>query len=79
MRTSNKLQPRDRILPPGFRFLIEFDFDRRLTWKERWQILFGYGLKIQIKAAAEHSTGKFTPKMVLSTTMELKPAKQETL
>jgi hypothetical protein len=65
--------PTARLLPPKFKHVIEIAFRRRLRWKERLQILFGYNLLVEVKVLTEHSTGKFEPITQVQTTEFLDP------
>ena len=66
-----KTKPLDRPLPPVYKFVIHQEFLRKLRWKERLQILFGYRLKIRLKMATMHHCGKFASVMDLEPTQEI--------
>jgi hypothetical protein len=46
-----------RVLPPAFRHITEVDWNRRFSWKERLQILFGYTLNVMVRIPSLHKPG----------------------
>jgi hypothetical protein len=44
---------------PAFRHVIEIDWFRQFTWKERMQILLGYQLQVMIRIPTLHKPGVF--------------------
>ena len=61
----------NRVLPPNYRFLVEFTTFRKLTLVERLKALFGYRVKVITRIATEHSPGKWHPKQGLLLTTQL--------
>ena len=65
--------PPGRVLPPVFKKAVELSFQRRLTFKERLQILIGYNLLVTLVMGAEHHPGRIDPHLVITTTEMLSP------
>ena len=59
-----------RELPPNFKHIMEFEFYRKLNFKEALKAMFGYGLLLKCKVKLEHRPGRFEPSMLLTTTKE---------
>lgn len=47
-----------RPLKPSFRHVIEFDWNRTFSWKERLQILLGYSFNVMIRIPTLHKPGE---------------------
>lgn len=60
--------PPGRVIAPEPKFVLDLAFHRKLTWKERFQIIIGYNLDMRLAIACQHSPGTITPKMELTTT-----------
>lgn len=60
--------PIGRVITPEPKFVLDLSFHRKLTWKERWQILIGYNLNINLSIKCAHSPGTIDPTMALLTT-----------
>jgi hypothetical protein len=60
-------------VPTKFTQLISVDWQQNFTWKQRLQILFGYGAIIRVRIACQHCAGRIVPKIELTTTPELLP------
>lgn len=61
-----------RILPTPARAQIKGVVFRRLTLKERFKLILGYSMLIEITVACQHSPGKTQP----HTTLHLTPEKE---
>lgn len=68
-----KFKPKDRTLPPRWKFRIDADFHRAFTRMERVKILLGFNASIGVSIATEHHSGKFSPMMELALTAAIKP------
>jgi len=53
-----------RTLPTVYRHVINVDWFRKLTWRERIKILFGYNLNVLIRLRVKHNPGDFDPIIV---------------
>jgi hypothetical protein len=60
----------ERILPTPARAQIKGVVYRRLTLKERFKLLIGYSMLIEITVACQHSPGKTQPHTKLHLTPE---------
>lgn len=60
--------PAGRIIPPPAKFDIQQVWHRKLTWKERLQILIGYNLTINLSIKCQYNPGVVEPTMGLLTT-----------
>ncbi len=65
--------PAGRPLPPQWRNVIELEFHRQLTGKERLKLFLGFNLDIKLKIATQHHPGHFNPAMELFVTPAVKP------
>jgi len=63
--------PRDKPLPPRYKFQVACDWTRRFGWRERFKILFGYRAVIILRMTTEHHTGKFEADLHLALTPEM--------
>lgn len=49
-----------RVLPPNFKYVLEQDSLRRLTWRERVTLLlFGMNILVKVKVLTEHKVGRY--------------------
>ena len=48
-----------RVLPPKYKFIMDFDFTYRPTFFERVKILFGFRIDFKVFGQCEHSPGKY--------------------
>lgn len=62
-----------RYLPPVWKKLVQCEWFRRFTWKERLQIFFGYRVRLTMKMATEHSPGRYQADLTLVTCKDIDP------
>lgn len=70
---EKKGRPLGKALPPAFRHVIQFDWNRTFTWKERLQIVFGYSFNVLIRVPTLHKPGELGV-LVMGETCKLKTA-----
>lgn len=70
----NKPHLTERELPAKFSRVLEVDWFRRWTLKERLQILVGYNVAVCIRIACRHSAGAIRPFVRAETTKQLHPS-----
>lgn len=68
---NEKLASHQKTLPPKFKNIIELEFKRKLTVKERIKIAGGYNLILRLKVMTEHKPGNIQPSLDLVTTEKL--------
>lgn len=64
--------PPGKPLPPQFKELMQVEFHREFTRKERLQILCGYTADIKMGVACQHNPGAIAPKMDITLTPALR-------
>jgi hypothetical protein len=68
-----KQPERGRVLPPQFKHILDLQFHRKLSRKERLKLVAGYELKLSLAVACEHKPGKFQPVLNLEIVKETDP------
>ena len=56
-------KPAGRPLPPQFKHVIEFSWLRKFNLRERFWILIGCPMRIDLNMLTEHSPGKSSPNL----------------
>jgi len=73
-RTSKLLQAASqRIVPPNYRNEINVAWHRNFSWRERFQILFGYAITCELTLWTEHKPGKWHPTPKVTVTKQTDP------
>jgi hypothetical protein len=72
----NEAKSKGRVLQPLPKHLMQIAYHQKLTFKQRFQLIFGYALVFDLKVFTTNSTGHFVPRLDVRTTKE-QPKKQE--
>lgn len=61
----------DKIPPPKFKWSVDLEFFRKLTWKERLKLAAGHNLRVKVVLHTQHKTGAYVPMCAITTTADL--------
>jgi hypothetical protein len=69
-----KTKAHGKPVKPPFRHVIQTDWHRTFSWKERLQILLGYSLEVAVRIPTLHRPGELGVLMMAQTTPFEQPA-----